>query len=161
MSKRRARAIAALIFTAIAVFCVLLFLGFHKDNHLPERTTVTVDGETTHILEASLCDLSPGNSREYYIDLDGDNADAYYVTLVFRDDDGGALKNYVDVEIVTDGTTQKKSLKSLLEGNEYFSLGKKASTIKIIYSMSNEVGNESQGTEVSFYIDLTTKRIKD
>lgn len=69
------------------------------------------------------------------------------------------MKNYVSVEIRTENVTINKTLSELLDG-ETVSLGDCVNDITICYTMSADAGNESQGSDIVFFIDLNAKNTK-
>lgn len=142
----------ALAFTGVAIWGLVQKSG----DELKENTTIKIEGETSKTLHANLSGFYPGASKEYTINLSGDSAKDYEISLSFRDDNSEGLKNYLTVEIVTGEKSIEKSLSELLEGKE-ITLGKNATEIKIAYSMPTETGNEAQGASAAFYIDLKAK----
>ncbi|MGN1093712.1 MAG: hypothetical protein ACI4SC_01885 [Candidatus Neoclostridium sp.] len=121
---------------------------------------ISLDGETTRDLRVDISNIVPGSSHQYDILLTASNAREYSVVLKFVGD--GEIKDYVDIEIITDGENlagEKKRLADLL-GNEV-ALGKGASRITIVYSMPLETGNEAQSTEAWFDIELTATLLAD
>lgn len=148
----------------IIVTVVMAFVGLAiwwfvwSSSDLNANTTIVIDGETKKTLRADIGNLYPGKSSEYVINLSGDMADEYVVTLQFYNDNGGALKDYVSVEIRTENVTIIKTLSELLNG-ELVSLGTNAATITICYTMSADAGNETQGSDIVFFIDLNAKHI--
>lgn len=142
-------------FTGIAIWW-----SVRSGVDLKENTTIVIDGETNKTLKADIGNLYPGKSSEYVISLSGDTAKEYAITLKFYNDNGGALKNYVSVEIRTENVTINKTLSELLDG-ETVSLGDCVNDITICYTMSADAGNESQGSDIVFFIDLNAKTPKN
>ncbi len=159
MSKK-VKIILTLACVAMAFIGVIVLLVLSNGNKLLEHTTITIKGETTKTLSAEIKDLYPGSVSEYEIVLEGDHPEEFYITLSFREKSNGKLKDYIGVKIETDNVTIEKSLKDLLDGKEKLSLGQNSTNIKITYTMSESAGNETQGADINFYIDLTTKRVE-
>lgn len=150
-------------FILIIVTVIMSFTGIaivwssRSDAKLSENTTIVVDGGTHRILKAEIGNLYPGKTAEYVINLAGDTAREYDITLNFHGDDDGALKDYVLVEIITENAVIEKSLGELLKGDTV-SLGDNTSVITLCYTMSESAGNETQGSDITFYIDFNAKR---
>ena len=158
MSKK-VKIILTLTCVAMAFIGILLFFVLSNGNKLLEHTTITLKGETTETLSVEIKDLYPGSKSEYEITLNGDHPEEFYITLSFREKSDGKLKEYIGVKIETDNVTIEKSLKDLLDGKENLSLGKNSTNIKITYTMSESAGNETQGADIKFYIDLIAEQV--
>ncbi len=159
MSKK-VKIISTLACVAMAFIGILLFFVLSNDDKLLEHTTINLKGETTKTLSVEIKDLYPTSVSEYEITLNGDHPEEFYITLSFREKSDSKLKEYIDVKIETGNVAIEKSLKDLLDGKEKLSLGKNFTNIKITYTMSESAGNETQGADINFYIDLTTKRVE-
>ncbi len=158
MSKK-VKIILTLACVAMAFIGVIIFFILSDGNKLITHTTITLRGEMTKTLAVEMNDLHPGSVNEYEITLKGDHPEEFYITLSFGEKSDGKLKDYIDVKIETETTTVEKSLKELLDGEEKLSLGQNATNIKITYTMAIGAGNETQGADIDFYIDLTAKRV--
>ncbi len=148
-----------LIFVSVAltIIGIATWNVMRSGENLEEHTVITVNGETSKTLKAALSDFYPGNTQEYSISLEGGSVENYYVTLNFRNDEkSGSLVEFLTVKISTKEFTTEKTLKELLDGDGVM-LGQNANEIKISYTMSENVGNEAQGTTALFYIDLMVK----
>ncbi len=158
MSKK-VKIILTLACVTMAFIGVIVFLVMsNSNNQLLEHTTITLKGETTETLTAEITDLYPGSVKQYEITLKGDHPEEFYISLTFREKADSALKGYIGVKIITDNCTVEKSLKELLDGGEKIVLGNNTTKIKIIYTMSIDAGNDTQGKDISFYVDLSAKR---
>ena len=152
-----------LLFILSIVTVIISFTGIsivwsnRSDAKLSDNTTVVVDGNTHRTLKAEIGNLYPGKTAEYVINLAGDNAREYDVTLNFQGDDDGVLKDYVTVAIITENTIIEKPLGELLKGDTV-ALGGNTSVITLSYTMSESASNETQESDISFYIDLNAKR---
>lgn len=143
-------------FTGVIMWGVLQ----EQQAELTENTVIEVSGETEKTVKAELTGFYPGDKQEYNITLKGEMSEDYLVTLTFRDDkNADGLENYLTVTIKTKEVTIEKQLKEVLSG-EKIELGSNANEITIIYAMSEETGNEAQGTTADFYIDLTAENDK-
>lgn len=147
-----------LLCVAMASTGVVTWAITQKDTELEEETVVEINDESENTLKANLSGFYPGSEQEYVVKLTGDGSE-YSVTLKFRNDnENGRLEEYLTVKIEANGNVIEKPLSEALDGEE-ISLGKGISEIKIIYAMSEETGNEAQGTTANFYIDITAKNI--
>lgn len=159
MSKKITIALIVLCLAMTACGTTIYFVN-KSNNNLGNKTEINVDGDTVKELSVNLSDFYPGNTQTFEINLKGNSADDYTVTINFRNDEtSGALENYLTVVISTDKVTIEKSLKELLEGDE-ISLGKNASNIKIHYTMPETVENEAQGATADFYIEVSAKSVE-
>lgn len=152
---RRIKYILIIVSVALSLTGTMLWGVLSKKDDLDRTTRIEIEGETQKTLKAEITDFYPGKEASYKIELTGSRAQDFTVTLNFRDDDGGELKEYIIVTIETnvEGDSSEKSLKELLNG-ESLELGKGATEIEIRYRMPETVGNEAQGTSVEFYIDV-------
>lgn len=160
MSKSNKLKYLLIIISIILVFTGVTILEAIKSNdNLEENTVIEINGETGKTLKANIKGFYPGKTFDYAISLVGDGVEEYLITLKFSGDNGGALKNYLDVKIVTDNGSIEKPLNELLEG-ELITLGRGVSQITISYTMPIDTGNESQGTSVVFYVELNAKMVE-
>ena len=157
MSKK-IKIILTLACVAAAFIGVLLYFLLSGEDRLERYTTVKINGETVKTFSSDVGGIYPGQMTEYEIALVGAEAENLFVTLDFRCKEDGELKQFVKVRITAGETTIEKTLAELLSDDEIVSLGKNVRQINIVYSMDLDVGNEAQGTNVAFYIDLAAKR---
>lgn len=151
-----------MIVTAIVLTVLgLIIWGIVGIWNKPENEiTLTIEEETVTTLEARLVGIYPGGEKSYKVNLVGEGADGYYITLNFRDDDGGKLKKYIRVAINAGEEDRSEELEALLSGDK-IKLGRGIREITITYAMPESVGNESQGTEVTFYIDVEASNAEE
>ena len=153
------------IYIVIIISIVLTLTGavvwgiLQNNGNLEENTVVEINGETRKTLKADIKGLYPGKTVDYMISLTGDTAEEYSITLNFFGDNGGALKKYILVGIVTDNVSIEKSLQELLDG-EMVTLGQGASEITISYTMPIDTGDDAQGASIVFYVELNAKNIE-
>lgn len=151
--------ILIIISVVLALTGVAVFEVMQKNNTLKNNTEIVIDGNTSKTLKVEMEGFYPGKTMDYVISLKDKTAQDCSISLNFFDDNGGDLKNYLTVKIVTNKGSIEKSLQDLLDGSE-ISLGKKINKITISYTMPIETGNESQGTSVLFYIELNAKVVE-
>lgn len=150
--------------TAYILICLLIVMSLvgiliwatldkKTDEKQAADIEITLDGNTTENLKVDFTDICPGTEKQYVIRLKAENAKDYSIVLKFVGD--GKIKDYIDVEITTDGENLAEGSKKLAEllGGD-ISLGKGATEITIKYSMPLQTGNEAQGAEASFDIEL-------
>lgn len=142
-----------ILISAMTVAGGAIYYKMTSYTNMEENVDIVIDGNTCETLKANITDLYPGKTSEYFINLINDTEKDYFITIKFYDDDGGLLKNFLLVEIKTENITIQKELKELINGEE-INIGKGSSKIIISYTMPKDVGNESQGTSVKFFIDL-------
>lgn len=117
---------------------------------------------TSEILEFSASGLKPGDVREYTINLNGKSAGSYNLNFDFAIVKDGTLKNFVDVTLQQGKSSYTYKLSELLNGKTVSftcNIGiNSATAIKIIYSMSIDIGNEAQNATADFAINLTAEK---
>ncbi|MBR2614375.1 MAG: hypothetical protein IKC71_02110 [Clostridia bacterium] len=138
---------------------IVLWVTMQSSNNLKENTVIKISGETNKNLKSEIKGLYPGKTVDYVISLKGETAEEYFVSLNFHNDNGGELKKYVVVAIVTDNGTIQKTLEELLDG-EPLSLGQGVTEIKLSYAMPIDTGDEAQGASVVFYVELNAKNVE-
>ncbi len=149
-----------IIISIVITLCgVVIFGRLQNNNNLEQNTVIEINGETSKTLKAQIKGLYPGKTEEYTILLKGDSTEEYAITLKFFGDDGGKLKNYLVVEIVTENNAIEKPLQELLNG-DFISLGQGVSKIRISYTMPFDTGDEAQGVSVAFYLELNAKNVE-
>lgn len=158
--RRKVGYILTLCAVATAFIGLLLWFNLKTDGVLSSKTTLKIDSAATKTLTAEISGVSPGDSREYEINLAGDEASAYVVKLDFRKRGDGTLGKYLYVTVSTESVTVEKSLEELFDDGQV-ELGKNAEKITIRYSMPLDVGNEAQGANVFFYLDVIASAEKE
>lgn len=139
--------------------CVGLFFTMQNNNNLINNTTINVNGETNVTLKAKIDGLYPGKTEIYVVSLKGSTAKEYYVTLNFFEDNGGALKRYLNVKIETVNGVIEKPLQDLLNEEPVF-LGQGLTEILLSYTMPIDTGDEAQGASVVFYVEFNAKNVE-
>lgn len=155
---KKVKWILTLSCVVMALIGILLYFLLSSEDKLERYTTVRINGETVKTFSSDVGGIYPGEKTEYEITLVGADAENLFVTLDFRCREDGELKKFVKVKITSGETSIEKTLAELLTDGEVVSLGKNTTQINIVYSMDAAVGNEAQGTNVAFYIDLAAKR---
>ena len=155
LMSKKIKYVLVLACVAAAFVGATIFFLLQSENEAIDRTTISINGETTKTLAADIKGLYPGGKSEYEIALDGGSD--FEITLSFRDKSDGGLKEYIDVKITVGDKTIEKPLAELLDGGE-ISLGRNVGTIGIVYLMDEHAGNETQGADICFFIDITAKR---
>lgn len=154
--------IILILVCVVTAFTGVIMWGALQEQQaeLTENPGIEVSGETEKTIKAELTGFYPGDKQEYNITLIGEMSEDYVVTLTFRNDKNvGGLEDFLTVTIKTKEVTIEKQLKEVLNG-EKIELGNNANEITIAYAMSEETGNEAQGTTAEFYIDLTAENDK-
>ncbi len=151
--------IFTLAVVAMTVVGVLLWVNIKDNGNLKGNTTITFGGETTKTLKAEISGFYPGKSADYTIEITDKGAADYDVSLVFRKNEKvkpekNTLGKYVNVRIVAGEKTFEGNLEELF-GGETVNLGRDSQKIIITYTMPLEIGNEAQGAEARFFIDIT------
>ncbi len=147
---------------AVALACSIVGLVLPKSNKLENETTITIKGDTARLvktLDVSLYDINPGCQKYCAINFDRDDISSFNISLAFfKDESAGNLDRFLNIAISANEFSANESLSEILENKKSYSLGKGIETISIVFSMPEDVGNESQGAAVDFHIDLEAKR---
>ena len=147
-----------LLLVGVAILTTVLLATndeFVKDVSLKENDI------TRESLEFSANGLNPGDVREYTINLKGKSAGTYALSFDFVEVGNGALKNFVDVALQYGDKTFNYKLAELLDGKPVSfncRIGGGTTVIKVIYSMSQDTGNEAQRTSTDFTVNLTAEK---
>lgn len=141
------------IINVITIIFAIYYVIINTHQNLKENVEVVINGDLSETFKANIYGLYPGKTLDYNININNKKSKNYEIRMKFHTSDGGLLSDYILVDIKTNDMSIQKNLTELLNGEEVF-LGENASTITISYTMPKEVGNESQGTSVSFLIDL-------
>ncbi len=158
-TNRVAKILMALACLVVAAAGAVTFFLIYNGREYVGDTTITINEETTKTLKAEIAGLYPGGKSEYTITLDGDNIEEFYVDLSMRRNESSVLEKYITVTICYGNTTFEKTLSEMFALAEPVSLGKAVPEIKIVYTMSEDAGNDTQGAEMTFYIDLSAHRL--
>lgn len=149
-----------IIISVILTLTGVVILGILQNNsNLEDSTVVEINGETSKTLKAEIKGFYPGKTADYVISLTGDSAEEYSITLNFFGDNGGELKKYILVGVMTDNSSIEKPLEELLEGDA-LSLGRGITEITITYTMPIDTGDEAQGESVVFFVELNAKNVE-
>ena len=153
-------AIMITVCTLIA-FGVVLLVSTNKDfDDMKKSVTVSADGVTQETLEIKDLSLVPGDKVEYEISLTITASATYHLTLDFSEEKDGGLKQFVNTTIKLDEKeVSSDKLSAFLSGKK---MDEKLAaeegqvlSLKIIYDMGIEVGDEAQETYSDFDVALT------
>lgn len=142
--------VSMIVSVAGIIFMIMSKAGTSK---LSEQTTIVIKGETKKTVKAELEGMYPGSNDEYEIILEGEG-DSYQTTIRFRGNEDSELKEYIDVKVIAGEEEIDKSLSELIKEGENISLGENRESVKLIFTMREDAGNETQGKDISFYIDV-------
>lgn len=114
------------------------------------------DGVTHEVFEVKTLSLFPSDEKTFSISVKSDIAGKFSVSLSFEEIYDGGMKNFVLVEISSDGkSVYDGTLSELLNGktvNFDENLSKTQKTIEIKYNMPLDVGDEAQNTSTKFNV---------
>ncbi len=136
----------------IVIIILLLFILLNRKPKLEENTIITIDGEVVETYEVEITNFYPGYEKEYKILFLGE-IDKYNISVFFTNPNEGRLKEYLNIIIETKNTYLKNTMNYYLNSEEIY-LGKGINEIIIKYEMPEDVGNEAQGTDVKFYLNI-------
>lgn len=160
MNKSKFMRIALIVLSAMILIGVALTI--YMLATADERNIIRIDigsGETQAVEFNNLC-LIPGEECEYTVLLSSKVTDKYDVELAFREKAVNTLNNYAYIRIETNGEVICDRLLATLFESDNIVLPidlseKKNDTIKIVYYMPAEVGNEAQNAEAAFELLIT------
>ncbi len=124
--------------------------------------TVVLNGNAQEEMSVKLTDIYPGYTTSYQIRLKGEKDKSYSVTVSFEEAGEVTMAPFVDVSVNYGGkTVGGGKLSELLEGKEATLQADFSSSttqeVEIVYSMSEEVGDEAQNTVADFEVVLTER----
>lgn len=160
MSKKLKVTIIIVYVIALVIDIALMMMIRFNSSESSKQTTVIINGETKKTLNVELKDLYPGSQKEYEIVLQTARED-YQTTLRFRSKSDSEIKEYIEVKVIAGESTIEKNLSELLESEEDILIGQSQERIKLIYGMKEEAGNETQGKDITFYVDVITGKVRD
>jgi hypothetical protein len=131
-----------------------------------EEITIDRDGVSELTLEVDDLRLVPASEKEYIVEMKAKATGHYTLSMFYYETDDGGMSQYVDVVIsYMDNVVYEGRLSELIRGKEILCdidlLDGSITELKFCYKMSEEVGNEAQGTTTSFNISLAIKRRVD
>lgn len=142
----------------ILVGAVLTICFSTSDKHVIDVTVEADKTKSAHFEE--LC-LRPGESCEYTLSLSGKYTKEYRITLCFEDQNPElTLKDHAYVrmemgdEVLCDARLSEVLERDSIELDIDFTDGEKHE-IKIVYYMTEDVGNEAQNAEADFKLLVT------
>ena len=153
--------IAAVALLLVGVVLLALTLGLPKNEFVKDLTLNDSD-VTQENIELSANGLIPGDSREYTLNFKGKATGNYSLSFEFVEVGQGALKDFVDVTLQCGENVYSYKLAQLLDGtsvNFHCRIStQEVTVVKIIYSMSEDVGNGAQNATADFTINITAKK---
>ena len=163
---RRRKSAAGWIVTVImlALVVVILLLLVQKKSCNTEDADMTVklksNGVTQETLEFEELGLYPGQEKEYTLLITCEETGVYTMDFIFVEVEDHGLKTYVDVSVTMDGETLESGKLDALLSGEKFTLETETQPveIRIVYSMSLEIGNEAQGVSALFNLKIEANK---
>lgn len=155
-----------IIVTAVLIIIgVILTIWMLNDRNRQDVIDIGLDSTISPISFDKL-KLMPGDSTEYTLAFKGKKTKVYDVRLDFEDvNEEGTLKNFIRIKIMSgeteiyDGLLAEAIEKEFDELRVDFKRGKNT-TLKLIYYMPLEVGNEAKlaTTDFRMHINATTNK---
>lgn len=108
-------------------------------------------------------DLIPGESCEYPIPLEDRSVEVFDFRFVSTDHERQDLQNFVTVKVIVNGETLcDKLLRTVMDNEDEVILvdltGCAERDIKVVYTMSPEIGDEAQGAEADFRLQISGRK---
>ena len=134
------------------------FVHNSPNDDVMMNINLTANGSKT--VEFDCLSLIPGESYEYTLALKSDLAGDCSLSIDFKENSEGALKNYAYAKLEADGEIVCDALLSELLSGEPLILDthlskKDTVTLKITYYMPIEVGNEAENAKADFDLVIT------
>ena len=155
---------------SIALFTLAIFaLTFNffildAQGSLEEQINIRSDATVNETIKVKELKLVPTESKEYEILFAYDITGNFKVSLDYFEKHDGGLKEYVLVNVSRDGEElYAGTLKELLDENVLIEFEEEIDnehpvSIKIVYTMPREVGNEAQGSFATFNIKVKIEK---
>lgn len=160
MSKR-------IFLTLTLVLCLLFVVGFLlytrieiAHENFPNEIKLSKNGKVQETLTIDNLDLCPGAVDERVLTMTCDADGDYGVSLDFNLKENGELARFIVVDLQCNGQNFQFKLDELFAENKTVEFdctlySEKKTEIIIRYTLPLEVGDEAQGADVIFDIDLT------
>jgi len=143
----------------ILVGAALMGWMFSSENDSNVIEVRLKDGKPQEV-EFAVFGLVPGESCEYEVILSGKRAKKYDVSFDFEETEGGALKDFVRVSIVSGEEVLYDELLADMFEKEDVVLpvdfnADKNTALKLVYHLPIEIGNEAKNAETLFKLLIT------
>lgn len=157
--------ILAIVLVAVIIFGIILYLLLTRDSKYKLfKEIVLEESSITHEeLIFSANGIKPGDSRDYTLQLTAKDNGFYGIDFSFVENNDGGLRNFIVVRLEHEDDIREYSLDELFNG---LTIGfnievfrKTPTLINVIFIMPQEIGNEAQGAECYFIVNLTAERI--
>lgn len=159
ISVNKIKYLTIIVSIVLTLFGAILLGTLQNNDKLENQTVINLNDETVKTLKMEIDGFYPGKTVDYNLILNNSNIKDYNVTLKFKNDNGGALKKYLNVKITVNNETITKPLEDFLQGNS-ICLGNSVTKINISYTMPIETGDEAQGASVTFFVELNAKYVE-
>lgn len=154
--------VAMVVITAMSIMLILYLDNAHRV--FEGDIEVNEFGVTETVIPIRDLTLTPGDTKDYEVNLFCRATGSYHVTIDFLEDRDGNMKHFVNVRILAadeqiyDGTLaelidEKPTIifDAVLDESE-------PTVLTFIYEMPVEIGNEAQGTFSDFDIQVNIKK---
>ena len=159
ISVNKIKYLTIIVSIVLTLFGAILLGTLQNNDKLENQTVINLNDETVKTLKMEIDGFYPGKTVDYNLILNNSNIKDYNVTLKFNNDNGGALKKYLNVKITVNNETITKPLEDFLQSNS-ICLGNSVTKINISYTMPVETGDEAQGASVTFFVELNAKYVE-
>ena len=158
-----------MILVAIGVLTLmsimLMLLIDYADRSFENDITVSENGITESVIPVRDLYLTPGDSREYHVNLFCKASGGYDIFLDFEEIQDGGMKRFVNVEVLANGErVYLGPLDELLDDEEKIVelngelKAKDAYVLTFRYAMPLDIGNEAQRTSAKFDVCVKVKK---
>ncbi len=147
----------------ILILCFLIYYVYRSRGNM-RSITLTENGIVNEELKTDFGTLPPGESKEYTLHFECKDAGTYQFYFVYETTEPSPLAGYVTVEL-NNGAENKTSgnLGELLAGETLTTVHtfaqSKTTSLTVRYVMANDLGDDAQGANLNFNLNLTVKKI--
>ena len=162
MDRSKILSLLLIVTSVILVIAIVFLIYFYATRDTRENVIdVKLESGESSSLKFENLTLLPGESCEYELELSHRVKADYDITLSFSDQDSElTLKSFVYAKVTAGDEVICDTLLSELFDGEALTFSRelskdKAETVKILYYMPSEVGNEAKNAEAKFNLVIS------
>lgn len=154
--------VAMVVITAMSIMLILYLDNAHKT--FEGDIEVNEFGVTETVIPVRDLTLTPGDIKDYEVNVFCRATGSYHVTVDFLESRDGKMKHFVNVRILAaDEQIYEGTLKELIDEKPTVIFDavldeSEPTVLTFIYEMPVEIGNEAQGTFSDFDIHVNIKK---
>ena len=154
--------VASILFILLSIMLLLYLDNAHKT--FEGDIEVNEFGVTETVIPVRDLTLTPGDTKNYDVNLFCKATGSYHVTIDFIEDEDGHMKHFVNVVVLADDEqVYEGPLTELIDEKPTIIFDavldeSEPTVLTFIYEMPVETGNEAQGTFSNFDIRVNIKK---